>query len=441
MSAMDGAAPDYRGSQNSPPNTQLSYSFVTKSVPKLTFPKKDQAIVIHAEDDLKLSDYVKAVGNAIDPKNIIFASRISNNRICIYLSKKEIVDDLLRTSSSITIGDRNLSIRRLISPSKRIIISNISPCIPHAAVELALKDLGLTLTSPISFLKASIPGDAYSHILSFRRQVYILPSTDDFQLQTSLIIQHEGTDHRIFLSTDRMECFICKEAGHIAAHCTSSPTTTTLGNASTHSTVNSMAAEEITNKPTSQPLNNPSQKRCLSDTLTSDQTGSVCEIQDDLPTDGAQMPPPFTTSKPDKRPKQAKKKRKTMPTSAPLLSEGTKQIISDRYQASPNDFIIPIDNFFAFLENSFGSNKPYEIALGFTQDIKSLLENMYAIYPFLVERSIKNRFTRIHKKIKSQYINSDAFELNSISSVQSQSSLDENTYLDEPEQSDETLSN
>ncbi|RZB41733.1 hypothetical protein BDFB_013113 [Asbolus verrucosus] len=57
------------------------------------FPFKDQAIVLLATDDLILSDYVVAIGNIVTPKNIIFASRLSNGRICIYLSSKLLVDE------------------------------------------------------------------------------------------------------------------------------------------------------------------------------------------------------------------------------------------------------------------------------------------------------------------------------------------------------------
>ncbi|XP_045467268.1 uncharacterized protein LOC123675792 [Harmonia axyridis] len=157
-------------------HTMSSQSYVTaaKTIPKINFPKREQAIVLHAEDNLKLFDYVQAIGNIIQPKNICFASRISNNRICVYLANIELVDQLIKTHPTVTIGDTNLNVRRLVSPTKRIVISNISPCIPHDLVTEVLTDIGLQLASPVSFLKAGIPGDEYSHILSFRRQNGVL---------------------------------------------------------------------------------------------------------------------------------------------------------------------------------------------------------------------------------------------------------------------------
>ncbi|KAG5900223.1 hypothetical protein JTB14_008105 [Gonioctena quinquepunctata] len=109
------AAFDYESSENNTvsqpnmPNTtnhqtpaaagqSSSYVSVAKSLPKPTFPKKNQAIVLHAEDNLKLFDYVKAIGDIIGAKHITFASKISNNRICIYLSCPNDVDELLKTN-------------------------------------------------------------------------------------------------------------------------------------------------------------------------------------------------------------------------------------------------------------------------------------------------------------------------------------------------------
>jgi hypothetical protein len=48
------------------------------------FPTKEQAIVFNAIEGLKLDDYVVAIGNIVTPKNVLFASRISNSRICTY---------------------------------------------------------------------------------------------------------------------------------------------------------------------------------------------------------------------------------------------------------------------------------------------------------------------------------------------------------------------
>ncbi|KAG5864496.1 hypothetical protein JTB14_036708 [Gonioctena quinquepunctata] len=72
------------------------------------------------------------------------------------------------------------------------------------------------------------------------------------------------------------------------------------------------------------------------------------------------------------------------------------------YQKTPNAFILPIENLYDFLENTFGNSDPYMEARKHTDDINGLVSNLNLIYPDLTDRSIKNRITRITNKIKKK---------------------------------------
>ncbi|CAH1115075.1 unnamed protein product [Psylliodes chrysocephalus] len=113
----------------------------------------------------------------------------------------------------------SISIRRLVTPAKHILISNLYFSIPNDLIKKALKDIGLQLASPLSFLKAGIPEDEFGHIISFRRQVYVIPPTENLKIQTSVVISFKNIDYRIFISSDKIECFICKQPGHVASRC------------------------------------------------------------------------------------------------------------------------------------------------------------------------------------------------------------------------------
>lgn len=132
--------PTMSQSQNNAPTASQSYSAVAKSSPQIIFPTKSQAIIIHAIESYKLFDYVESLGNIVAPKDITFASRISNNRICIYLSSAQLVDNLMK-NPRLKMGNTEVPIRRLVTPAKRIIISNAHPIIPHEVIEDALKKI------------------------------------------------------------------------------------------------------------------------------------------------------------------------------------------------------------------------------------------------------------------------------------------------------------
>ena len=94
------------------------------------FPTKVQAIVSDAIDGLTLKEYTQADCNLINPSNIRFVSRISRNRVCLYLANKDIVNEKVK-KTKVKIGDSILEIRPLISKHQRIIISNVCSIIPH----------------------------------------------------------------------------------------------------------------------------------------------------------------------------------------------------------------------------------------------------------------------------------------------------------------------
>ncbi|KAJ3640327.1 hypothetical protein Zmor_003634 [Zophobas morio] len=181
------------------------------------FPAKEQAIVLTSIKDLKLTDYVVAIGDIVTPKNVVFASRMSNERICIYLSDVSNVDQIISERSAITIQDKRIAVRRLINPARKIIFSNVCPSIPHSILEDLVKSIGFTTLSQMSFLRAAIGNNKYNHVLSFGRQTYIQPN-ETLDLASSLVLKYDNTNCRIFLSYDNV-CFKCKMSGHFANDC------------------------------------------------------------------------------------------------------------------------------------------------------------------------------------------------------------------------------
>jgi len=76
------------------------------------FPKKDQAIIIDITDEINQKDYVFAIAKIIDPSNIIFISRISKDRYCIFLSSRELVDKIVNHTEPILCNNIPIKIRK-----------------------------------------------------------------------------------------------------------------------------------------------------------------------------------------------------------------------------------------------------------------------------------------------------------------------------------------
>lgn len=198
--------------------TNQTYAEISNQI---VFPKREQAIVIPSIEDTKIEEYIYAVGNVVQPRNILAASRISHNRVCIYLSSAEVVADFITQHPDIVVNSHRLKVRKLISPAKRIVISNVSPHIPHAVIENELLKLNLKLMSPMTFIKYNVTNEEYNHVCSFRRQIFCIPheSETNLALPESIVIEFENESSRIFLSDDTIYCSICKKHDHPTSKC------------------------------------------------------------------------------------------------------------------------------------------------------------------------------------------------------------------------------
>jgi len=201
-------------------NTQSTSQLKTfaETTANTQFPKKEQAIVLNTINDIPQLEYIKALGKITSTKKISFASRISNNRFCVYFTDKSTVDELIQNFSCITINEHQIPFRRLVNPAKRFIISKVCPLIPNTAIVDALKNTDIVPTSQIKHLKAGINVQGNEHTMSFRRQIYI--SHEDIpKLPSSLLINVNENQFRIFLTDDKITCFLCKSVDHTTTNC------------------------------------------------------------------------------------------------------------------------------------------------------------------------------------------------------------------------------
>jgi hypothetical protein len=92
---------------NTQKENRPNYAHIISQQPN-KFPKREQAIIIHAIEDTRLTDYATSIGKVIGPKNII----------------SKLADDFVTEFPEISIAETRTKVRKLISSAKRIIISN-----------------------------------------------------------------------------------------------------------------------------------------------------------------------------------------------------------------------------------------------------------------------------------------------------------------------------
>lgn len=195
----------------------------TKITPINTFdyPSEEQGIIFDHTDGCKIREYLLALHTLVGgPKNILAASRVSGGRVIVFLASKEIVDTFQSKYGGFNMNDKFVKTRKLKTPAIRVILSNVSPIIPNAVIENVLNSsLGLKPISPISILRVSPTDDIFSHVISWRRQIYLPANTDLTKIPPTITLIFAERSYRIFLSAGDFICFKCSGKGHKAENC------------------------------------------------------------------------------------------------------------------------------------------------------------------------------------------------------------------------------
>lgn len=185
-------------------------------------PTDEQGLIFNHVGENKIRDYLLAISQLVGgPQNIVAASRVSGGKVIVFLSSKELVLTFQEQHGGFQLDTTFIPTSKLKAPATKLVISNVSPTIPNAALEdVLVNTLHLKLASPISFLRVSPNDDVFSHVISWRRQVYLSPNADCSQIPPTAEITHANRTYRIFFSSDNLACFKCGIKGHKAEDCT-----------------------------------------------------------------------------------------------------------------------------------------------------------------------------------------------------------------------------
>jgi len=400
----------------SPPNLRTNENQISfaNAAAKTRNPKKEQAIIIEITDDIQQYEYIYAIAEITKPENILFMSRISKDRFCIFLSSVEMVDRVVNHPTPITINEKPIKIRKYFNPDKRIIISNVCPTIPNETILSEISNIGIIPTSQIIHLRAGVKKEGFAHILSFRRQMFISTETTII-LPNSLLINHEGSNHRIFFSDDSLICYKCKKIGHTSASCNEF-TEATLKSQNNIEKINDAHTTQHQHTTTSSQTSNIQKELPLENPIKTTETNITDNMEIDLIsfTDNKRPAPSSPTASRNSEEdtlidneqntittkthkdlivKKAKIIRPNPQASIELnaILEPAKQIFIN----NASNISIGFTQFKAIIENAQTCSDKQELCDNYKIEPNHLIKIIELVYPAINSKAIKNRLTRL----------------------------------------------
>lgn len=401
---------------NNMSSSTTTYATHTKLSPVKSFkhPTAEQAIMFDHVEGSQIRDYMLAIYKLVGgAQNIIAASRVSGGRVIIYLASTEIVNGFQETHGGFPFGENFIRTRRLKSPAKKIILSNVSPEIPNSELEKVLTSkLNLSLASPINLLRAFPKDDLFSHIICWRRQVYIQTSEEKPSLPSFVSFEYADHTYRIYINSDELTCFKCGNRGHKAEDCQDEPEAGVNNSMQPIIHAGMTLLPSITDFP---PLKPKQAKAKLPPTPAAAQqkrgASTIDSVDDADNSSDTNLPPNAETNR------QVHKKTKVENTnveinkSPPFLSEADTEkvgkIINDLKTSKAIHHSIKAEEFVEFLASTRGSKNKTELARSFTENMEHLLLILDEIKPE-VDKNVKKTITALQKALQQLPESSDS---------------------------------
>ena len=157
-----------------------------------------------------------AIGDVVGHENVKSASRM-NNAIVVFISTVDKARQVIATG--IVLNDAHTTVLPLSSPSKKVIISNVPPFINDNLIEDKLSGYG-RLVSSIRKISLGCKSTLLKHVVSFRRQVYMVLDNGEEELNLTIKLNVDGFEYTVYATTDALlRCFHCGCVGHVVRDC------------------------------------------------------------------------------------------------------------------------------------------------------------------------------------------------------------------------------
>lgn len=172
-------------------------------------------IKVPVGSDCSVEECSLAVGQVIGHESIRSASRM-NSAMVLFLDSVDKVNKIVE--QGIVVKNAYTPVFPLVNPAKKIFVSNVPPFIKDDVLERELSRYG-QFVSAIKKIPAGCKSPLLKHVVSFRRQAFMVLKQGVDELNVSFKFKIDGFDYIIFATTETMKCFICKSEGHLARGC------------------------------------------------------------------------------------------------------------------------------------------------------------------------------------------------------------------------------
>ncbi|KAL0150933.1 hypothetical protein M9458_053852, partial [Cirrhinus mrigala] len=165
---------------------------------------------------VSVEECVLAVGGVVGCDSIVSASRM-NNAIVLFLNSIEKANEVVQ--KGIVINNELTPVLPLSSPSRKIVISNVPPFVSDDCIAKELSSFS-KLVSPFRKIALGCKSPLLKHVVSFRRQVYMILKNNTDELNLSFNVKVEGFNYIICATSESiMKCFGCNKIGHLIRAC------------------------------------------------------------------------------------------------------------------------------------------------------------------------------------------------------------------------------
>ena len=170
--------------------------------------------VISAER-CSIEDCSIAVAQVVGYRSILSASRM-NSAFVLFLDDVNKVNEIV--ASGIVLNDSYTPVMPLIQPAKKILLSNVPPFIKDEVIQRELVRHG-KIVSQFKKITLNCKSAQLKHVVSFRRQVYMILNNENAELNLAIKFRIDDFDYVIYVTSETMKCFKCGQGGHLARVC------------------------------------------------------------------------------------------------------------------------------------------------------------------------------------------------------------------------------